>query len=90
MIWTLEVQKEEPNVSFKRKTEQLSGRLYLKRKIVKLRYKMASVFVPGKRKRYSQVQLLPKSCFRYYIPQSDTYKMYLFIWGIGAKISILA
>ena len=56
--WTLEVQKEEPNVSFKRKTEQLSGRLYLKRKIAKLRYKMASVFVPGKRKRYSQVQLL--------------------------------
>ena len=64
VIWTLEVQKEEPNVSFKRKTEQLSGILYLKRKIVKLRY----------------------NCFHYYIPQSDTYKIYPFIWDIRAKI----
>ena len=86
MNWTLEVQKEEPNVSFKLKTEQLSGRLYLKRKIAKLRYKMASVFVPRKRKRYSQVQLISKACFHYYIPQSDTYKIYPFIWDIGAKI----
>ena len=86
MIWTLEIQKEEPNVSFKRKTEQLSGILYLKRKIAKLRYKIAPVFVPGKRKHHSQVQLISKACFRYYIPQSDTYKMYLFIWSKRAKI----
>ena len=86
MKWTLEVQKEEPNVSFKRKIEQLSGRLYLKRKIGKLRYKMASVFVPEKRKHHSQVQSIPKACYRYYIPQSYTYKMYPFSGGIRAKI----